>query len=830
MKLPLNSVKQYTKIPKDIAQTIEILSSKIGEVESCKDLSKKYKDIVIAQITEKKDHPNADKLAIYKINTGKEEDIQVVAGDKNLEIGDKVSYIKPGGIVPSTYENNPFKIKSVKMRGEISNGMMCSEKELDLGPNHEEVLKLPKDAPIEESFSTYYELNDTVADIENKALTNRGDLFGILGLSRELAGAQGIKFTSPNWYQETQIELEPETTCLKFDLDNKAQTLCPRYCAIAMTDIQMKESPVWLKSILTKSEIKPINIIVDITNYLMILTGQPLHAFDYNKIIKTDTKQADMGHIVVRTAKPDESIHALDGNVYELNDRHLIIANSQNPIAIAGIIGGIDTEIDNDTTNIILECANFDRYNLRHTSMDLGIVTDASTRFTRAQSPQVCDTIIAKAVELIKELADGKIASTLIDSYPNRTKPKTITINSNKLRERIGADINNTEIVKILENIEYRNIKIKDEYITVEVPVFRKDIEIEEDIYEDIIRIYGYDNINYVLPQKEISSTSIPAIIQLKSEIRNILSNSGCNELISYSFTNPEFLKLVKQDIDSCYKIKNPLSKELELMRPSIIQSLLEKAQLNTQQGLEAFAIFEIGISHQKDILNEEKLPLEEWKLSLLFTSLNSKVQGNSYYQAKRYLEKIFNRLHIQNIEYNLLSDADPKNLSKWIKTTSGSFTLNSSAMISTKVGNTEIELGIIGEIGHDVKKDLSLYEFTSGFEINLEKLLLVKPKAIRHLSESRYPYITQDICFIVPDSVTYKELYDSVEKNMQRKNLRLEMKCIDIYKKDNQNNRNITLRISLSDTKKTLKDKDFEKIKKRIEKAVKKLNISILQ
>ena len=830
MKLPLNSVKQYTKIPKDIAQTIEILSSKIGEVESCKDLSKKYKDIVIAQITEKKDHPNADKLAIYKINTGKEEDIQVVAGDKNLEIGDKVSYIKPGGIVPSTYENNPFKIKSVKMRGEISNGMMCSEKELDLGPNHEEVLKLPKDAPIEESFSTYYELNDTVADIENKALTNRGDLFGILGLSRELAGAQGIKFTSPNWYQETQIELEPETTCLKFDLDNKAQTLCPRYCAIAMTDIQMKESPVWLKSILTKSEIKPINIIVDITNYLMILTGQPLHAFDYNKIIKTDTKQADMGHIVVRTAKPDESIHALDGNVYELNDRHLIIANSQNPIAIAGIIGGIDTEIDNDTTNIILECANFDRYNLRHTSMDLGIVTDASTRFTRAQSPQVCDTIIAKAVELIKELADGKIASTLIDSYPNRTKPKTVTMNSNKLRERIGADINNTEIVKILENIEYRNIKIKDEYITVEVPVFRKDIEIEEDIYEDIIRIYGYDNINYVLPQKEISSTSIPAIIQLKSEIRNILSNSGCNELISYSFTNPEFLKLVKQDIDSCYKIKNPLSKELELMRPSIIQSLLEKAQLNTQQGLEAFAIFEIGISHQKDILNEEKLPLEEWKLSLLFTSLNSKVQGNSYYQAKRYLEKIFNRLHIQNIEYNLLSDADPKNLSKWIKTTSGSFTLNSSAMISTKVGNTEIELGIIGEIGHDVKKDLSLYEFTSGFEINLEKLLLVKPKAIRHLSESRYPYITQDICFIVPDSVTYKELYDSVEKNMQRKNLRLEMKCIDIYKKDNQNNRNITLRISLSDTKKTLKDKDFEKIKKRIEKAVKKLNISILQ
>ena len=473
MKLPINNTKEYTQLPIDVKDTVNILSNKVGEVESYTDLSEKYENIVIAEIIDKKDHPDADKLGVYKINIGKEENIQVLAGDKNLQIGDKVAYIKPGGIIPSTYDTEPFKIESRKMRGLMSNGMLCSERELDIGPNHDRVLILPNDAPIGENFSTYYELNDTVIDIENKALTNRGDLFGIIGLARELSGAQNIKFESPDWYKKPQKNLIPDKICLNFDVDNRAEALCPRYCAIAMTDIEIKESPIWLKSILLKSDIKPINNVVDITNYLMILTGQPLHAFDFDKVIKTDSKQADMGHIVIRPGQDGESIHALDGNVYNLSDRHLIIANSENPIAIAGIIGGTDTEIDENTKNIIIESANFDRYNLRKTSMELGIVTDASTRFTRAQSPDKCLPIMSKAVELIEELANGQIASTAIDSYPVIQKDNIITINSEKLRARLGVDISNKEIIHILGNIEYENIKEEDKYITVKVPSFR---------------------------------------------------------------------------------------------------------------------------------------------------------------------------------------------------------------------------------------------------------------------------------------------------------------------------------------------------------------------
>jgi phenylalanyl-tRNA synthetase beta chain len=829
MRLPLNSAKKYTQLPKDVKDTIDIISNKIGEVVSYRDLSEKYKNIVIAQIKEKKEHPNADKLAIYTITTGGDE-IQVLAGDKTLEIRDKVAYIKPGGIVPSSYDNEPVKIESVEMRGEKSNGMMCSEKELDIGSDYEKVLRLPSDALVGENFAQYYKLNDIIVEIENKGLTNRGDLFGILGLSRELSGAQGIKFESPNWYKKPQIRLEPDEICLNLDVDNQAEPLCPRYSAIAMTNVHVKESPIWLKSILLKSGIKPVNNIVDITNYLMIITGQPVHAFDYDKVINTDTKQADMAHIVIRTARPEENIHALDGNIYELNDRHLIIANSQHPIAIAGIIGGQDTEIDKNTKSIILESANFDKYSLRRTSMDLGIVTEASTRFTRSQSPEYCDLIIAKAVELISEIADAKLASTLIDSYPSPQKEKGVTLNLEKLRKKLGINISEEEISQILKNIEYEIIKNENNYLTVKVPPFRQDIDIEEDIYEDIIRIYGYDKLKPQLPTREIKSITKSEIITLKENIRNILSNSGCNELISYGFTNQKLLNLVNQDINWCYKLKNPLSKDLELMRPSIIQSLLEKAKLNTEQGISTFTIYEMGISHQKDLLNDEKLPLEEWKLALLLTDDSNSIDGNPYYQAKRYLEKLLHGLNIENIEYVLLPDYNFENLPKWIKVVANSFEPNSSAILIAKVGKTEKAVGILGEINLVVKKNLSLNDFTAGFEINLEDLLHLRNRNKQHLTESRFPYITQDICFVVPQKVTYTELYRKVNTILSKENLRSNIECLDIYSKKNENKRNITLRISVSNTKKTLTVKDFQKIKKNIEKAVRKLSINILQ
>ncbi len=383
---------------------------------------------------------------------------------------------------------------------------------------------------------------------------------------------------------------------------------------------------------------------------------------------------------------------------------------------------------------------------------------------------------------------------------------------------------------KILKDIEYKIVKIEENYMTVEVPKFRLDIEIEEDVYEDIIRIYGYDKLTHILPKRDISATFKPEIVNIKSRVRAILSNSGCNELVSYSFTNIDILKSVNQNPDISFKISNPISKDLDLMRPSILVSLLQKAKINTQTDISTFCIYEMGISHQKNSLDKEKLPLEEWKLSLLFTDSSEKVDGNSYYQAKRYLEKVLDSFKISNLKYTLLSDVDFESLPSWIKNIAGSFESNSSALVSVRVGESRVVLGILGEIELGLKRDFGLNPFTSGFEINLEQIAFLNKSSIRNLKESKYPYITQDICFVVPDVVTYQELYDKVEKALKDDKLRSYINCIDIYKKENSQSRNITLRISLSNTEKTLTDKDFKKIREKIDKNVQKLEISMLQ
>ena len=314
------------------------------------------------------------------------ENIQVVAGDRALEVGDKVAYIKVDAVVPySIYsEPEPFVIKSIKLRGVESNGMLGSAKELNIGNDHERVMVLPNDAPVGTEFAKYYELNDTVIEIENKALTNRGDLFGVLGVARELSAIMGKSFITPDWYTSPSIEIGQEDNCLKIKIKNDAESLCPRYTAIALDNIEIKESPVWLKSSLIKCGIKPINNIVDITNYISILIGQPLHAFDYDKLVSNDPNYTDTAYINIRMAKYGEKILGLDEKIYELNENIMVIADSNHPIAIAGIIGGHDTEVDDSTKRIILESANFDKSSIRKTSMQLGIFTDAATHFKHA--------------------------------------------------------------------------------------------------------------------------------------------------------------------------------------------------------------------------------------------------------------------------------------------------------------------------------------------------------------------------------------------------------------------------------------------------------------
>jgi len=820
MKLPLKIIKQFSECELDLDKILFDISTKIGEVEQHTKYSVIYEGIYIAQIVVKKQHPDADKLAIYQITTGEEKNIQVVAGDKSLNIGDKVAYIKPGNIVPSTYKSREeIKINTIQMRGVTSNGMLCSEKELNIGPNHSEVLVLEENAVIGESFAEYFDLDDIVIDIENKALTNRGDLFGIIGLARELTAAQGLSFKSPQWYTKESIDIDIKNKNLKVKVDNQASNLCPRYMCVAIDNVKVKESPTWLRSILIKSGLKPMNNIVDITNYIAILTGQPLHAFDYDKVIKSDSNREEEVHITVRLAESGETIHTLDNTLVELTPNNLVIADSSNPIAIAGVIGGHDTEIDENSTKILIESATFDRFSIRKTSMELGLFTEAVTRYTRGQDPHYCLPNILKAISLVEELAGGEIGTDIIDVYPNPKEPKVITLDINALNNELGTQLSKENIWKILNDIEYKigKGKRKSEYLTVTPPAFRTDVYIPEDIYEDVGRIYGYENILARLPRIEIKSTDINRNLAFKKRLRNILSNSGCNELNTYSFTSKESIEKAKQDSNISYHIKNALSPELSLMRSSLIISLLDKAQLNIQKNISPFCIYELNVPHQKGYTDNFALPKEDWHMGILFSSKEDIIEGNPYYQIKRYLEKILKSLKIDDLEYELLSESSELTLPIWLKNIIPTFNKNSACLIKGYRNEKEYIIGIMGDIDYEVKGDFKLPQFTAGLELNLEDLQRLLPEESKYTQHSKYPPIWQDITFVVGEKIDYKNIIQTIHQVIDRKNRRCEIECLDIYQKE-ERIRNITVRITIEHDTKTLTYKEFEKIKKRLE------------
>ncbi|HQI92809.1 MAG TPA: phenylalanine--tRNA ligase subunit beta [Candidatus Dojkabacteria bacterium] len=821
MKASINLLKKLSGVELDDKEIVKLISEHIGQVEDFHDLRNDYKDIVIAEIIEKQEHPNADKLGVYKISDGKDKLIQVLAGDKTLEIGDKVVYLRPGSKVPYTIytEVQPVVISKRKMRGIESNGMMGAEKELNIGPDYTHVLRLPKDAPVGESFSKYYELDDTVVDIENKALTNRGDLFGILGLARELSAITNNRFESPKWYTEDNIHYTEETSCLNINITNDAEALCPRYTAISLDNIKIEQSPIWLKSFLIKSGIASVNNIVDITNYLSHLIGQPLHAFDYDKLVKNDPNAKGVANINIRMAKVGEKILALDNKLYELDEDSMVIADSTNPIAIAGIIGGSDTQVDESTKRIVLECANFDKTSIRKTSMRLGISTEAATKFKHAINPYTCIPTLIKAVELIKELSGASLASEIVDIYPLPLDNKSLSFSLDSLNTLLGTKLTRDTVETILSNMEYKVDKKEKEDIKVQIPYWRMDIDIKEDIFEDIGRIYGYNNIPISLPVRDIQPSRANELYNLKRKIREILSNSGANETDTYSFTNIETLKKCNQDPELAFRIKNALAPELSLMRTSLISSLLTKSEENIQRGFNRFVLFEMNIAHQRNLTDGTGLPLESWYLSTVMIDSTNTSDTSAFYLAKRYLNKILDTLHIEDIQYTLVSESSEKDLPSNIKNLVYSFEPNRAALITYK----QQILGVIGEFSTLVKNNFKLPVYSAGLEIDLNSLLSIEPETKIYQEVPKYPSSIKDLCVEVDRDIKYIDLENEIRKIVNRGDLWGEVTCIDIYSKDKEDGKKrITFRLNLRNFHKTLDNKDITEIIGKIGKNLK--------
>ena len=734
--------------------------------------------------------------------------VQVICGAENVREDLLVAWLPPGSTVPATRDKDPFILEVREMRGETSNGMLASPAELGLSDDHRGILEInPKDIGAElvkpgTELKKLYDLDDVVIDIENKMFTHRPDCFGILGIARELAGVAHQAFKSPSWYLD-----EPRFTKaqgLELITKNEAPGLVPRLMTVAMTQGKNGLSPTWLQAGLTRVGIKPISTLVDLTNFYMQLTGQPLHAYDYDKVKALSDKAAT---IIARRSKKGETLELLNGKTITFQDNAtIVIATDKQVIGLAGVMGGAETEVDATTQNIILECAAFDMYSVRRTSMKYGLFTDAVTRFTKGQSPLQNDRILAQVMHDVTDLTGATQASVVFDEGPRRTPPKSIVLTADFVNERLGSNFAAADIAKLLTNVELHTTSETDN-IRVTPSFWRTDLEIPEDIVEEVGRLYGYDELPIDLPRRPAVPATENKSILLKSELRKVLAAAGANELLTYSFVHGDLLSAVGQDKSHAYKLGNALSPNLQYYRLSLTPSLLEKVHPNIKTGVDEFALFEINKVHTKQIVGKDKLPTELEHLALVVAA-DSKIasrayEGAPYYQAAKYLWHTLAHSGTQT-SLRLVPLTAVKLEHPYDAQLTSPFEPKRSAAVVSTDGRF---WGVVGEYRTGVKKQLKLPDFCAGFEINLS-LFTKLPQQQKYRPLSKYPASKQDISFVVKDSTAYDDLVltvtGAVTEASEASGYWTSLQPVDIYQKPKQS-KHITLRLTIVHPDRTL-------------------------
>ena len=635
MYVSLDWLKDFVEIPQNIdpKDLADELTLKTAEVEGVMNNAEKFENMVVGQITELHPHPNADKLKIAKVSTGKNT-YQIVCGGENLKEKMYVAVALPGAKVRWHGEGEPVTLEKAKIRGEESYGMICQSAEIGLENSNEgpeDILDLSTQKPTPGTpLAKLFGGKDTVIEFDNKSLTHRPDLWGHYGIAREISAIKGYKF------KELKPKFSPPTKGEKVKVEIKDYDLCPRYCGLIINNIKVEESPRWLKDRLKTTGHGNHNNIVDVTNYVMTELGQPMHAFDKNYI---------KGGIIIRRAKKDEKITSLDGKKHKLTNQMLVIADHEKPVAVAGIIGGENSEINSGTTSIILESANFNAASIRKSSTKLGIRTDAVQRFEKSLDPHMALFAIKRAAELILQICpSAKIAGPITDAEKFNKKPIKIKLNTDKVRSKIGVDISDKEIKKILENLEF---KISSGF-EVTVPNFRstKDVLIEDDLIEEVARIYGYENIPATLPMLPTRLPEENTERFKKHRTRELFSYSlGFDEVYNYSFYGENEIKNCLLGEKNHVKLLNYLSEDQTHLRTSLIPNLLKNLQLNIKY-FDNFKIYEIGRTY-KEI--GEYFPLEEKHIGGII--LKKGKSDDPFYEAKGAVEAFFEKFNIKKIK-----------------------------------------------------------------------------------------------------------------------------------------------------------------------------------
>lgn len=796
MIISVNWLKQLTDITLPIDELATLIGARLVEIEAVIDLGVKYKDVVVARVMsseplEGSDHLNVVRLddggVVTTIERGEDGLVQVVCGAPNMRAGLLVAWLPPGATVPDTYgSESPFVLDARKLRGVMSNGMIASARELDLWDEHEGILELDKDLAPGSSFAEGYELNDYLLDIENKSLTHRPDCFGVVGFAREVAAIQGRAFTTPDWLRNEVPEFGEKFGDMSAPTVSIDDQLCDRYEAVVLGDSDgAAASPLQLQTYLARVGVRPISAVVDVTNYLMLQTGQPLHAFDYDKLVAEASGEAE---IHVRAGRDGEKLVLLDGREIELSDSDIVIAAGEKAVGLAGAMGGASTEIDLSTKNIILESATFNLYNLRATQMRHGIFSEAITRFTKGQPAGLGAPVLAEAVRQMGEYADAKRISDVADIYPGRREPIELRLSVDRVNDVLGSRFSVEEMANILRRVEF-SVTTHDREVQITVPYWREDIHIIEDVIEEVGRLSGFDTIEPTLPRRDFRAVRPTEFDRFRAQVRASLARAGSNEVLTYSFVHGDMLEKAGQLRDDSYRITNSISPDLQYYRQSLSPSLLGAVHANIKKDFDKFALFELNKTHPKYRgLTDEQVPVEQDMVALVVAS-KKPADGAPYYQAKKLLDYLATSLGM-TLRYDTFDNAPDKS-------TSAPFEPKRSAcVVDTKTG---MVLGVAGEYKRSVSKVFKLPDYAAGFELDTRALF----EAARHVGAdyrpvSRYPGTERDLCFQVSTATAYSAVADAVRDALQESSLETSCEPVDIYQVPDADVKNITLRVKM--------------------------------
>jgi phenylalanyl-tRNA synthetase beta chain len=735
MKVSLNWLRDYVDIAMDVKDLAHLLTMAGLEVEGIHSFGEGFEKIVVAEIVSIRRHPNADRLVLAEARIG-QETFSVVCGASNIREGQHVPLARVGARLP-----NGLEIKRSKIRGEASEGMLCSEMELGLGQDASGIMILPSSASVGTNLGEALAIKDTVLDMS--ITPNRPDCLCIMGIAREIAALTHQKMR----YPQVSVSHEGEEIARKTSVTIVDPDLCPRYVARMIEGVTIGPSPPWMKNRLERVGVRSINNVVDVTNYVMMECGQPLHAFDFVLL--------EEGRIVVRRAKEGEEFVTLDGVKRPLDPEMLMICDGVKPVAIAGVMGGLNSEIREDTRTVLLESAYFSPAGNRRTAMKLGLETEAAYRFGRGVDYGGTLKAAGRAAQMIEELTKGKRVAGAVDAYPRPIEAKPIRMSVRKANDILGTEIPAEQMKAHLEALELKVKGDAGDLLAVTPPSFRGDLEREIDLVEEIARMEGYEKIPTTLPKgaPAVSSSEQGGVLSLERKVMEVLTHYGYFEVITYSFTSPASLDLIHLPPDDprrkTLQILNPLSEDFSILRTSLIPGLLETARYNISRKNSNLKIFELKrVFHPQD----GRLPNESKVLAALAAGFDKDPDWTSaprpvdFYEIKGCVEDLLDTLQVRGVSFQRVEDIPYLHPGK-----------------AMKVWVCEEPLGVLGEVHPQVLDHYEIHGMASLFEINFGLLITRAGEERRFRALPKFPAIYRDLSLVVDRTVEAGKVVEAI-------------------------------------------------------------------